>query len=400
MKRLALLLLAINMPFTSLIKADNKVDFDGSISIGYLNPSDNSYFKEDGGESVIITENVLRVTAQLKRGFAISGQALYREAGDNYDGGLKLDFLQIDYRSQLWGEGQQTATFGRFKSRQGLYNETRDVPSTRPSILLPQSVYLDTARNFFLTLDGIKFRTVHPYDNGDLSFEIALGENSFDDKFSTMALGKTAEGNWSSETNRYFDIRYESSDWVAAANFAWVGIDYRPKPGAYLPIRVGNLEIPVATVNGKFDSLMSTYSIQYTFHPLEITLESNRREFDSRGFSPGSPPSELTMGGQYIQFRWFVNEQWTALYRYDEFYSNTADQNGENLLTSGNSKRYANSKDKTIGLTWRPNAEWFVSFEYHFLKGGAWLPPLGKGSALPPLVNNWDLAGFQIAYLF
>jgi hypothetical protein len=380
--------------------AQQPIQFDGFVSIGYVDPESNQFLGSEDGEAAILTENVLRMTVPFENGLALSGQFLYREFGDNFDGGLRLDFLQLDYRSQWWGEGQQTASLGRFKARQGLYNETRDVPMTRPSILLPQSVYLDIARNFFLTLDGAKLNSLFPFERGDLSVELAVGRNQFDDKFSSMALGETAEGDWSSETNYYFDVRYESKSWTTAFNTSWIDVNYSPHSGAFLPILINDQPFALETTNGAFNSVMTTFSLQYTFTPVEFTYERNQREFETTGFYPGVTSSKSTMGGQYLQARYFFNEDWTILARFDEFFINTDDKQGELLSQTGNSRGYARSYDRTLGVNWRINQHWYLSFEQHWVTGGSWLPPIGKGRQLPPLNDDWKMTAFQLSYHF
>jgi hypothetical protein len=44
---------------------------------------------------------------------------------------------------------------GRIKTAYGLYNTTRDVPFTRPSIVLPQSIYFERTRNLTVSADGV-----------------------------------------------------------------------------------------------------------------------------------------------------------------------------------------------------------------------------------------------------
>jgi hypothetical protein len=400
MRQLKSLIWITSLVATMGLAANQAVNVNGFVSVGFLMPDANQFLGDGDGDNAFLTENGLRMSIPMDNGWAFSGQVIYRDAGDNYDGGLNIDFIQFDYRTQLWAEGQQTTTIGRFKSKQGFYNDTRDVPQTRPSILLPQSVYLDIARNFFLSLDGFKFNSVFPFDNGDLSAEIALGRNRFDDKFSTMALGQTAEGDWDSSNNSYIDLRYESQHWNAAINFAWIDISYKPNSGAYVPVNIGNLMLQAPTAAGNFDSLMSTYSIQYIYEPFEITYEYSNREFDAKGFSPNAPNSKSTMGGQYIQLRYFWLQDLTLLVRYDEFFINKSDKSGDSIAATGNSPDYAFSYDTVLGLVWELKDNWQIAIEHHWVEGGAWLPPLGKGTALPELDSHWEMTAVQVSYQF
>ena len=373
-----------------------KLTLDGFISFGYMAASDNNFFGDKDGEDAFLTENVLKANYSFGHGFSVSGQLLYREAGDKYDGGVRVDFFQLDYHTHMFGEGSNTFTLGRFKNRQGLYNETRDIPYTRPSILLPQSVYLDISRNFLLTTEGAKVRTHLPMEESDLFFELGYGENSPDDKFSEITIAETAQGKWDSDNNHYFDVRWESRNLTLAYNFTNVVVDYTPQPGAFINVNFMGMPIPIPMTPGQFETDFNTYSIQYRESDWELTMELSQREFITAGFSGPNAGGVTDVNGGYLQFRYFINDAWTTLIRYDDVELDFV-LAGQGINVPEDLK---NSTDLTLGLSWTINEDWQLMFEHHFVEGGAWLPPLTKTQILPPLTPDWGITAMQVSMKF
>ncbi len=383
------------------LQAASKLQVDGVFSLGYMMADDNRYLGPDDGDDTLLSENVLRLTRSFDNGFALSGQIIYRDETDSFDNGIHLDFLQLDYRQHWWGEGQQTLTLGRFKSRQGLYNESRDIPMTRPSIILPQSVYLDIARNFLLSLDGVRFEDRIALAEADITVQLAAGKSHFDDKFSEVTLGKGADGDWDSGVNYYLDLRYEGPRLTAGINYNWSDIDYQPDPGAQVMVNFNGMTIPVPLASGHFDSRMITYTLQYFWDQLEVTAERNTRTFDTRGFyGTNVGNSQSRMSGEYLQLRYRPTQKWSLLARFDNFYVNADDKNGDSQAAAGNDRGYARSITRTLGLTWEPDNNWHLALEHHWISGAAWFPPIGKGIALPPLTSPWKMSAVQLSYRF
>ncbi|MFD2989988.1 hypothetical protein [Sphingopyxis terrae] len=78
-----------------------------------------------------------------------------RAGGDTSDAAPTLDYGVVDYQMLASPARTLGVQVGRFKNPFGLYNQTRDVAFTRPSILLPQSIYFDRTRALGLAADGI-----------------------------------------------------------------------------------------------------------------------------------------------------------------------------------------------------------------------------------------------------
>ncbi|WP_394389179.1 hypothetical protein [Shewanella woodyi] len=66
---------------------------------------------------------------------------------------MKFDYLFAEY-TYHFGDETVGLRGGLFKNEAGFYSSTRDVPFTRPSIMLPQSIYSDYFRDAQLHIEG------------------------------------------------------------------------------------------------------------------------------------------------------------------------------------------------------------------------------------------------------
>jgi hypothetical protein len=369
---------------------------EGVVSVGYLSVDENTFLGTDNGDDALLTENILRLTYNTDKGFSVSGQVVYRDAGDFVESDPSLDFLQLDYRGNWFGDGEQAISLGRFKIRQGLYNQSRDIAFTRPSILLPQAVYLDTSRNFVLSADGIELNGYVPYEESDLTWSIALGESVIDDKFSAAVLSPMASGDWGSDTNLYSNIQWDSQNLTLGLSHSSVELDYQPDSSAFLPFTLpdGSL-FQVPLIPGGFDADFMTLSFQYREELWEFTAEITEREFRSEGFSPFASAVIANIDGYYAQFRYFLTEDITLITRFDtmEFDSDRPPQ-----------EQAPDSADKAdnwmVGASWRIDDNWLFAIEQHFIEGAAWVPPLNKTSSFTNFSKEWQLTAFQLSYKF
>jgi hypothetical protein len=372
------------------VNAEDSIQVNGVVSAGYIATSDNNFI-DKGGDGAFLTENLLRIVGEISPSIAWSGQIVYREAGDNYDDGVRIDFLQLDYTTNFFDTGEQRFTLGRYKNRQGLYNETRDVPFARPSILLPQSVYLDNTRNFLLNSDGLKLSSFHPFESGDFTLELAFGKSSFDDKFTDVTLTENADGDWESEHNYYFDLRWESQAWTVGFNYTDATVEFEPDAGAMIPFDTGFGIISIPLVNGAFDTEFTTVSIQHSRKEWEFTFEQIERKFETTGFLGTTGSASSSLDGYYLQARYFLTEEITLLARYDE-------SNYKKLASAD--KGISEAEDKTFGISWNFLPDWQLNIEYHEVHGYAWLPPISKLTVPANSKKDWSITAVQISTRF
>ncbi|HET8708464.1 MAG TPA: hypothetical protein VFM46_19305, partial [Pseudomonadales bacterium] len=147
----------------------------GFLSQTLISTSENNFFGHtDDGLSPGYAEAGLLMAGKLSSALELSSQLLMRHAGELDDGRPRVDHLLVTYRLEDDFDRTQGLRVGRGKQHFGLYNETRDVPFTRPGILMPQSTYYDRARNTLLIADEISYFIDAREESGFYSFAIGI----------------------------------------------------------------------------------------------------------------------------------------------------------------------------------------------------------------------------------
>ena len=180
--------------------AQNAVYTDGNNFFGNTQHDLSTDFYETG---LVLNGNI---TPALR----FSTQLLARKAGENDDGAPSFDYTFFSYDivdNMNWNTGLR---IGRIPSQVGFYNATRDVPFTRPSILLPQSIYGETVRNTRFAHDGVQW--YGEWRGEDLNrliwhidyYKPLTDSMEIDDIFSAPLPG-TIDGEWSWMTQLIYE---------------------------------------------------------------------------------------------------------------------------------------------------------------------------------------------------
>jgi hypothetical protein len=126
------------------------VQLHGFVSQGAYISTGNNILGPSKKGSVEFTEAALNVSSEVADRLRVGMQFFTRDVGPIGDYKITLDWAFLDYRWKQW-IGLRA---GRVKMPFGLYNEINDVPGGRLSILLPQSIYPVSSRDFLLALTG------------------------------------------------------------------------------------------------------------------------------------------------------------------------------------------------------------------------------------------------------
>lgn len=155
---------------------DGNFQVHGFASLTLVNTSDNNFFgQSDDQVSNNFSEVGLNASWRLTPGLQLSAEVLSHRAGGTDDGGVRLDYGLVDWTALSSEEGRGGIRVGRIKTAYGLYNTTRDVPFTRPSIILPQSIYFERTRNLTVSADGADIYVERYGEAGTLSASFAYG---------------------------------------------------------------------------------------------------------------------------------------------------------------------------------------------------------------------------------
>ena len=381
---------------TGVAKADEslweRVQIHGFASQGVVQSSDNRWFGDSPNTSLDFTELGLNGSFQLNPKVLFSAQVLSRRAGEMYDGQPSLDYALGDFTLFAAPEGRLGIRVGRIKNPLGLYNETRDVPFTRPTIFLPQVVYYDRLRNLILSSDGLMFygESFQPW--GNLSLTLGGGQPVIDDNVEWVLLTSDFDGSMESDGNSFVgSIWYETQDGAFKAGLSGATAPLRFKPGIASILGPGKIN---------FDYWIA--SLQYNAEKLTLSAEYGRTPIEWSDFGPYWPLPKQTTEGYYLQGTYRILPELEFTLRYEEGFADRNDRSGKrySALTGGVSPPFESySKIFTAGVRWYILPNLMVELDYSRHRGTFDLS-YRENPDPSQLVRDWDRFAAQISVRF
>src|SRR5687768_4944330 len=155
-------------------KLPHNLQIHGFASQAWLKSTGNNVFGNSSSDSGSFDFRELGLNASMRPlpRLQFSVQGLSRWAGNGSPGNIRLDYGFVDYTFFAEEGNQLGIRLGRMKNPLGFYNDTRDVPFTRPSILLPQSIYFDRTRKLAIAADGAHLYGEYHSNLGNISFQL------------------------------------------------------------------------------------------------------------------------------------------------------------------------------------------------------------------------------------
>jgi hypothetical protein len=371
----------------------HNLQIHGFASQGWLKSSDNNnVFGKSSSDSGSFDFRELGLNASMRprSNLQFSAQMLSRTAGEGSPGNVRLDYGFIDYTFLSGQSSKMGIRLGRMKNPLGFYNDTRDVPFTRPSILLPQSIYFDRTRKLAIAADGGHLYGEYRSDFGNLSIEGGVVRPLVRGAETEVALlGHDMRGHLAPDASYIGRVNYELDEGRLrfAVSGAQLNIDYDPSNAD--PLRAGLI---------RFTPLI--FSAQYNAESWSLTSEYALRHFKYENFGVDRLNLDFFGESYYVQGAYRVTPELEAIIRYDVLYTDREDRSGKKWATATGSpahRRYA--KDITVGLRWNITPELMLRAEYHRINGTGWLSTLDNPNS-GSLSQNWDLFSILGSYRF
>jgi len=320
----------------------------------------------------------------------LSGQALARWAGASDNGDLRLDYGFVDRTLLADGDTSVGVRLGKIKNPYGFYNTTRDVAQTRPGIIMPQAIYLDRARNFFLAAPGIGFYGNHESANGNLSWQVSALRPEVDDPDLTYFMLGRGLGHFSGKASWLGQALLESEGgrWRAGLSLGQMAMKYHP--AAIDPFMAGQTRLPTWVL-----------SLEHNTEYWSLTGEFSQTSVHSNGYGNPAIEQDNTTEAWYLQATRRFGGGWQGFLRYDVLYMDKHDRDGTAFAASipiYRSFPYLRfAKDWSVGVR-RDVGRWTWSGEWHHVDGTAWLSP--TDTPVRTSVEKWDLLLLQGAWYF
>ncbi|MDT0595816.1 hypothetical protein [Glaciecola petra] len=377
--------------------AGEKLDFDGFVGLGFMTESANNFAAVDGDSNEIV-EIGLRASYSLNENIMFTGQIGLRRFGDfATEKKPRIDYAQMNYTTSWWKNSEQVISIGRVKNQLGLYNLARDITLSRPSIILPQSAYLELLRNLFLSSDGIAISSHSYLKTGILSATLSAGQIKIDDNFNHVMLDEFTAGNWSERSSISADLRYATDALIMGVSFHRINPQYNTAPNDRIPFVPIGSNVPA--INGKLEMDSYFAFAQYTKNKFEFSAEYSYREVDITGFTPGQS-LDRSMEGFYVQTKYLLSTSWSFTARYEDFYRLAENKNGVQTPFFTFPDWYNNARTVSLSTAYNINPHWTLMADVHLVKGSGFLAPFATPTLDSTEKQNWTLSAIQLIYSF
>jgi hypothetical protein len=383
---LGALLLLCNAPSV----AKNKLTVHGFAAQGLINAYNSEFIGEPGEWSLQLSEVGINGRYSINSKVQVVAQGVYLNAGNRYPQGARLDYAFVDYSLATNESWRANIHLGRFKNQNWLYSATQDVPHTRPSIILPQSIYFDGFRDFSLSSDGVSLVTNKTYANGELQFNWSLGKNTISDEFTVDLLGGQPIGDIEPRYVQQAGLAWSSrsSSWYASISL----LDSRLK-----------YDISDSGVSLQGESSFSRYqaALRYSGRYVELNGEVLKEKIDVDA-APLFRIDQIGLGG-YLQSRFFLRRNVSILTRFDVFYPDKDDKSGSQLSARFNGQVPAFAgfmRTYSLGLRWDIGHRYRLHLEHHWVEGAGRLTPITTPLTLPITERRWRTFAVQFMTWF
>lgn len=364
----------------------------GFMAQGVSRSQHSGFINNSGDWSAELTELGLNGHLSISPALRLAGQLVYLDGGNRYPSGLRVDYLFVDWTAYSSLDWQLNLYAGRYKNQHWLYSSTRDVPFTRPSIVLPQSVYFDAFRDVAVSSDGAALRAHSGSEAGDFTFNWSYGTTPISYKQSQLLLGYQTQG----ETELQYDHQM-SLYWQSVSGSLSTGIvlldsafDYSAKPAEPLS-------------DARFGVQRVMLNMRYQTEHWELVSELMQERVNAAGFfAPQFRQNSFAQGG-YLMLQYRIKPTLRSFALLDYFVVNKDDRWGKAFSagTGGTVPDYFGYQHSlALGGSADLAANWRISAEVHWVRGTGRLAPV----IMPDMQHNtreyWQLLALQLMYRF
>jgi len=304
-----------------------------------------------------------------------------------------FDWFYIDYHFRDW----LGIRAGRTKLPFGLYNELNDIGTARVPVLLPQSVYPVSSREFLLAQTGVELYGLLPLAAAGAAEYRIYGGTIFLDT-------SNSSGSFSNFTVPYviggrlmWLTPLEGLQLGGSVQALRLDFDYSPTPAEVDQLRTRGLlraDYMGGVAETRLPVLLWVLSLEWQMNDLLLAAEYERSFIESEGtLLAGESKSEGFYAlGSYRLAPWFAPGIYFSV------------SNPDLGRRSGPS---AHQRDLALTLRFDMNAHWLAKVEGHYMHGTGSLDPNLNGgpvadanALLNGLVEDWGVLLLQTTAYF
>jgi hypothetical protein len=391
------------------------VDIHGYISQGYLKSSANDFLVKSANGSSEFDEVGLNFSTNVNDKLRLALQLSARNLGSTGQNQVYLDWGFADYNLQ----NELSLRLGRIKMPHGLYNEIRDTDMLRTWVLLPQSVYSESYRQFKEASDGGSiYGTINASSMGSLEYQAVAGSLTLrnDDLTNPIyekgcmpfaLLGETITGDEVHASSRIFytgQLLWNTP--LEGFRLSVTGMDGKndltvPVKNEVRYTRSGTLvmlSFPERSIG--VDILDLVFSGEYKWNGLTLAAEYELLKFKLNYHEPdlGSAfEGWYTLSDQenYYASIAYRFTDWLELGSYyGVHYFDKDDKDGDVFAALGLPNYVAWQKDTCFTARFDINPAWCFKLEDHLMNGAARVYNLSDAK------KHWSLYGAKVSFNF
>lgn len=384
--------LGVGLIFQSFCVDAESIKINGFVAQGIVQSKDSNFVNDDGDVSVKLTEVGVNSSYRINPSFRIAGQAVYLEGGNRYPDGFRIDYLFLEWQLFNSANWQIKTQIGRNKNYHWLYSSTRDVPHTRPSIVLPQSLYFDVFRDVAIGVDGLVLIAQTDNELGEWDINFSYGNSRISEEQKKNLIGLKTSGKLKHDADTQFSVYWRPTSTNFQLGFSLLDADFSYKQGENDTFFTGDET-----------SQRIMFNLLYQGQRWEIASEVMRERVIVENMLFPEYTSDVTAEGGYLQARYFLSNQLTLLARLDIYDRDRQDRDGGNIqtLSQGLVPSYFGLMDQaTAGVTWKFAKNIQIQAEYHKVKGTARLAPIFAPDTVINANKYWDMWAVQLMYWF
>lgn len=365
------------------------VSVHGFLAQGLSQARGSNAVNDEGDLSAALTELGINANWALSERLKLSGQVVYIDGGNRYPAGGRLDYLFLDVSVLDNFDHQLNFYLGRYKNQHWLYSSTRDVPFTRPSIILPQSIYYDAFRDIAVASDGVAIKGYIQHPAGELEYNWSLGATKITNAQQKILLGPLVQG----KAKQKF-VHQASVFWQSLGSQATYGLSLLDSDFTYNAAASDFFTDTDLTIQ----RFMLTW--RYQAEKWELASELMQERMLISGFYlPEFKRDQKGLGG-YLMGRYQVSAKLSALATLDYLTQNKQDKRGSMLPNIGIPAYFGYQQSIMFGFNYAFAPNWQGQIEHHWVDGAGRLAP-----SLTPnvLLNNqryWQVWALQLTYRF
>lgn len=376
------------------------VQLHGFFSQGLAETSHNQFGgSKPGSVGTDLREMGANLSWQAAPDWLVSAQLVSRWAGATDNGKLRVDYAFVDYSLLKAAPRDFGLRVGKVKNPYGFFNMTRDVATTRSGIMLPQSIYQDQIRDFFLAAPGVSVYGREEFNDHPFSYQLSVTQPQVNSPHLTAYIVDPQAGRFNARRSVLAQGLWEQAGgkWRVGVSAAQFGIRFQPAASDFFGMGAfagaGDVTLNSGVLSVEHNREDWSYAAEYA------STRQLRNGFNVPGMA--ILDKDTTIEAYYLQSVWRFAPRWQALARYDAIYLDKQDRNGMafQAATGGllpAAQRYA--RDWTWGLRYEPSSKWALFAEWHHVNGGAWLSKLDNAPA--NLRASWDMLLMQAAWHF